>query len=111
MRRCHLRPVALQRGDIANDDHTRIANASAVVVEKARFDRYGTERPTELESDPGFQSALGRVSTRFGANLGLDAVDLALGKLAANPAAASAVPGLREQVPTARRTISAAAKR
>ena len=66
---------------------------------------------TELESDPGFQSALSRVSTRFGANLGLDAVDLALGKLAANPAAASAVPGLREQVATARRTISAAAKR
>jgi hypothetical protein len=66
---------------------------------------------TELESDPGFQSALSRVSTRFGANLGLDAVDLALGKLAANPAAAAAVPGLREQVATARRTITAAAKR
>jgi hypothetical protein len=66
---------------------------------------------TELESDPNFQSALNRVSTRFGANLGLDAVDSALGKLAANPAAAAAVPGLRQQVATARHTIAAAAKR
>ena len=66
---------------------------------------------TELESDPGFQSALSQVSTRFGANLGLDAVDLALAKLAANPATASAVPRLRAQLASARRTISAAGSR
>jgi hypothetical protein len=66
---------------------------------------------TELESDPGFQSALSRVSARFGANLGLDAVDIALGKLAANPAAAAAVPQLRQQLAKARRTISASGSR
>ena len=54
---------------------------------------------TELESDPQFQSALSRVSTRFGANLGLDAVDLALNKLAANPATACAVPGCASSSP------------
>jgi hypothetical protein len=57
---------------------------------------------TELESDPGFQSALRQVSARFGANLGLDAVDLALSKLAANPATAGAVPELRKRVASAR---------
>jgi hypothetical protein len=64
---------------------------------------------TELESDPGFQSALSQVSARFGANLGLDAVDLALGKLAANPATAGAVPALRKQLASARKTIGGGA--
>jgi hypothetical protein len=63
---------------------------------------------TELASDPRFRSALGQVSTRFGAGLGLDAVDLVLGKLAANPATASAVPVLRQRLALARRTIAAA---
>jgi hypothetical protein len=57
---------------------------------------------TELKCDPGFQSALRQVSTRFGANLGLDAVDLALAKLAANPATAGAVPALRRRLARAR---------
>jgi hypothetical protein len=61
---------------------------------------------TELESDPNFQSALSRVSTRFGTGLGLDAVDLALGKLAANPTTAGAVPELRQRVAVARRTLA-----
>lgn len=60
---------------------------------------------TELDSDPGFQSALRQVSTRFGANLGLDAVDLALNKLAANPAAAGAVPQLRSRLAKARKSL------
>ena len=63
---------------------------------------------TELASDPTFRSALGQVSTRFGAGLGLDAVDLVLGKLAANPASAGAVPELRQRLALARRTIAAA---
>jgi hypothetical protein len=63
---------------------------------------------TELETDPGFQSALRQVSTRFGANLGLDAVALALSKLAASPVTAGAVPELRQQLASARRTISGA---
>jgi len=66
---------------------------------------------TELEADPGFQSALRQVSTRFGANLGLDAVALALSKLAANPATAGAVPQLRQQLASARRTIAGAGSR
>ena len=63
---------------------------------------------TELKSDPGFQSALRQASTRFGANLGLDAVDLTLGKLAANPATAAAVPELRKRLAVARSTIAGA---
>jgi hypothetical protein len=64
---------------------------------------------TELEADPGFQSALRQVSTRFGANLGLDAVALALSKLAANPGTAGAVPELRRQLATARRSLAGGA--
>jgi hypothetical protein len=47
---------------------------------------------TELRSDPGFQSALRQTTTRFGLSLGLDTVDLAIGRLSANPAAASELP-------------------
>ncbi len=61
---------------------------------------------TELDADPGFQSALRQVTTRFGAGLGLDAVDALLSQLAANPATARAVPALREQLATARRAIA-----
>lgn len=61
---------------------------------------------TELAADPGFQSALQQVTTRFGASLGLDAVDVALKQLAANPTTARAVPGLREQLAAARRAIA-----
>jgi hypothetical protein len=60
---------------------------------------------TELKSDPGFQSALQRVTTRFGLSLGLDAVDRAIGQLSANPVAAGAVRGLRRQLAAARRTV------
>ena len=66
---------------------------------------------TELDADPGFRSALSQVSTRFGANLGLDAVDLALGKLAANPATAGAVPELRRELASARSTFARAGSR
>jgi hypothetical protein len=60
---------------------------------------------TELRSDPGFQGALRRVTTRFGLSLGLDAIDRAIGKLSANPAAASAVPELRNRLAKARKTV------
>jgi tryptophan-rich sensory protein len=60
---------------------------------------------TELDGDPGFQGALRHASTRFGASLGLDAVDLALRNLAGNPAAASAVPALQRRLAQARQTI------
>jgi hypothetical protein len=64
---------------------------------------------TELQSDPAFQSALTRVPTRFGANLGLDAVGLALNRLAASPLTAGAVPGLRARLEVARQTLAGSA--
>ena len=60
---------------------------------------------TELDADPGFQGALRHASSRFGASLGLDAVDLALRNLAGSPAAAGAVPGLQRRLAQARQTI------
>ena len=66
---------------------------------------------TELAADPKFQSAWSQASARFGANLGLDAVDEALGKLASNPATAGAVPGLRSRLAIARRTLDGSPSR
>jgi len=66
---------------------------------------------TELAADPKFQSAWSQASARFGANLGLDAVDEALGKLASNPATAGAVPGLRSRLATARLTLAGSPSR
>ncbi len=60
---------------------------------------------TELDSDPGFQNALRQVSTRVGAGLGLDMVQVALDRMAANPATAGAVPGLRKRLESARRSF------
>lgn len=57
---------------------------------------------TELQADPGFQSALRQVTTRFGLSLGLDSINGAINTLAKNPAAAGAVPGLRRQLAKAR---------
>jgi hypothetical protein len=66
---------------------------------------------TELDSDPEFQNALNQVSTRFGAKLGLDAVDLALGRLAGVPGTAGAVADLRKQLAVARQTLEATGTR
>jgi hypothetical protein len=63
---------------------------------------------TELESDPGFQAALGQATTRLGLSLGLDAVDHAIGGLASNPAAAAELPDLRRQLAAARATVAGA---
>jgi len=60
---------------------------------------------TELRSDPGFQSALRQTMTRFGLSVGLDTVDQAVGKLSANPDAASALPELRKRLAAARKTL------
>lgn len=49
---------------------------------------------------------IGKMIAVPGANLGLDAVDRALAKLAANPVTAGTVPQLRTQLATARRTIA-----
>jgi hypothetical protein len=60
---------------------------------------------TELRSDPGFQGALRRTTTHFGLSLGLDAIDRAIRELSANPAAAHAVPELRNRLAKVRRAI------
>jgi hypothetical protein len=80
----------------------------AVVVLSDIIAKAQTLGETELAADPKFRSALGQTSTRFGVNLGLDAVGLALTKLAANPATMSAVPQLRARLATARKTLAGA---
>jgi hypothetical protein len=90
---------------------TSPANAKrAVVVLSDIIAKAQVLGETELEADPAFQSALGQVSARFGTNLGLDAADLMLTKLAANPATAGAVPELRKQLAEARATVADSAR-
>lgn len=62
---------------------------------------------TELQADPGFQSALRRATARTGLTLGLDAVDQALRKLRSNPAAARELPLLTQRLAAARETLAA----
>lgn len=62
---------------------------------------------TELEADPGFQSALRRATARVGLTLALDSVDRAIGSLAANPASAPSVAALRRQLGAARKALAA----
>jgi hypothetical protein len=62
---------------------------------------------TELQADPNFQSAWARATTRTGLTLGLDTIDEAINRLAANPAAAAAVPDLRRRLAKARRLARA----
>ena len=66
---------------------------------------------SKLQADSGFQGALRQTSARVELNLGLDAVTLALRKLAASPAAAGAVPELRLRLAAARRAVAGAATR
>lgn len=88
-------------GDLSSPENVRRAIAVLTdLVSKAQ-----ALGATELKSDPGFQSALQRVTTRFGLSLGLDAVDRAIAKLSANPAAASALPELRKRLAAARKTV------
>jgi hypothetical protein len=58
---------------------------------------------TELQADPGFQSALRQTTARVGLSLGLDAIDRAIAALAGNPATAAAVPELRKRLAAARK--------
>jgi hypothetical protein len=94
-------------GNLSSPDNARRAVAVlSDIIAKAQ-----ALGETELEADPRFQSALSQVSTRVGANLGLDAVNAALTKLATNPATAGAVPRLRTQLDQARRTLATAGSR
>jgi hypothetical protein len=89
-------------------DLTSPANVSrAVAVLTDLIGKAQALGETELQSDPAFQSALSRATTHAGLSLGLDAIDQAVQKLASNPAAASAIPGLRHQLAAARKTLAA----
>jgi hypothetical protein len=61
---------------------------------------------TELQSDPGFQSALKQVGVRTGLDLGLDSIDRAIDVMAKSPAGAAAAPALRARLAQARRTLA-----
>jgi membrane-bound ClpP family serine protease len=96
----------------SSKDLTSPANAERAV--KVLTDIIGKAQAlgeTELQADPRFQSALSQASARTGVNLGLDAVNLALDRLAANPATAPMVPELRKQLAQARKTFEEAATR
>ncbi len=94
----------------SSKDLTSPANAKrAVAVLSDILAKAQTLGETELESDPGFQSALRETSARFGASLGLDAVDVALRNLSGNPAARSAIPDLERRLALARKTIAGSA--
>jgi hypothetical protein len=53
---------------------------------------------TELQADPGFQSALANVTTRMGLTLGLDSIDRAINGLGANQAHAAEIEALRRKL-------------
>lgn len=90
-------------------DLTSPANAKrAVLVLTDLIGKAQALGQTELQSDPGFQSALSQATSRFGLNMGLDAITQAVHQLANNPAAASAIPGLEQQLAAARKTAAAA---
>jgi hypothetical protein len=59
----------------------------------------------ELRADPGFQGALRQTTARVGLSLGLDGVDRAIARLAADPATAGAAPELRRKLAAARRAV------
>jgi hypothetical protein len=84
-------------------DLTSPANAaSAVHVLNDLISKAEVLGETELAADPNFQSAWARAGTRTGLTLGLDTIDQAINRLAANPAAATAVPDLRRRLAKAR---------
>jgi len=88
-------------GDLGSPENVR----QAVIVLTDLVAKAEALGETELRSDPSFQSALRRAMTRSGLSLGLDAVDSAIGRLAANPEAAKAVPELRKRLASARKTV------
>lgn len=61
---------------------------------------------TELQSDPGFQSALKQVGVRTGLSLGLDAINHSIDVMARSPAAAAAAPALRARLAQVRRSLA-----
>lgn len=95
------------RGDL-----TSPANAArAVHVLNDLISKAEVLGETELEADPQFQSAWARATAHTGLALGLDSIDQAIDRLAANPAAANAVPDLRRRMTKARKLEAEARQR
>lgn len=90
---------------------TSPANAArAVAVLQDLISKAEALGETELRADPNFQSALAQATTRTGLTLGLDSIDQAINKLAANPATAGAVPDLRRRLAKARSLAKAGSR-
>ncbi len=84
-------------------DFTSPANAKrAITVLDDLLSKAQALGQTELDADPGFQSALKAATTRLGLGLGLDAIDHSLDAMEKNPNAARAVPALRKRLAEAR---------
>ena len=92
---------AFAHGDLSSPANAR----RAVAVMTDLVSKAETLGETELRADPNFQSAWRDVPARVGLSLGLDAIDRAIGTLAANPATAATVPDLRRKLAAARRTV------
>ena len=60
---------------------------------------------TELQSDPGFQSALKQATARFGLTLSLDSIDHAVNALGSSQADPAQVRALRRKLAQARETV------
>jgi hypothetical protein len=84
----------------APEDLARVVGVLSALLSRAQV--LGS---TELQADPGFQSALRHSATRLGLSLGLDTADQLIRKLAATPGALSYLPQLRRQLAQARRTL------
>jgi hypothetical protein len=84
--------------------------AQAATVLKDLLSKAEALGQTELDADPGFQTALKAATLSTGLNLSLDAIDHSLDVMAGNPLAASLVPSLRRQLEHARTTIGHTAR-
>jgi len=80
------------------------ANAQrAVAVLRDLIGKAQTLGYTELDADPGLQSALRQRATRVGLTLALDRMQQLVATLASNPASAAAAPDLQRRLDAARR--------
>jgi hypothetical protein len=94
--------------EFTQGDLSSPANAArAVTVLRDLIGKAQVLGETELQSDPKFQSALAQATTRTGLTLGLDSIDQAVRKLAANPTTAAAVPDLERRLAKARSVAQA----
>jgi hypothetical protein len=89
-------------GDLASPQNA----ARAVAVLSDLIGKAQALGETELEADPGFQSALRQATTRVGLTLSLDSLDHTISTLAKNPQAAKAVPELRRKLEAARSAVA-----